>query len=105
MEYVIAIKRVKDYFGDPLVESRDSWEYAQYGMLIKFPIKKACFGKESTATKFGSVEEALRWWNNNKKSFTSEYIDLENYDLSSLTIMRHVNYYEEISKNLSFDIR
>lgn len=99
-EYVIAIKRVKDYFGDPIVEGRDPWEYAQYGITTAFPIRHVSFGKRSTAIRFSSEYAAKTWWENNRKYFTSEFMDIDHYDLSTLAVMEHIDYYK-VSENLS----
>lgn len=77
-QYVIAIKQIRDYYGNPT----EKWLFAQYddhcgSYSSGYPI----FSDEHHAITFNSVKEAQEWWNRNSKD-----IRLDKYDLSTLSV-------------------
>ena len=81
--YVISIQRVTSYTGKKL--DTPEWEYAQYD-TGSFSTGYPCFSSLLHAIKFNSVEEAEKWFKEEKKYLTS-MLD-KNYNLSSLGIRK-----------------
>ena len=82
--YVISIQRVTSYTGKKL--DAPELEYAQYDNYAgSFSTGYPCFGSLLHAIKFNSVEEAEKWFAEEKT-----YLDFDsrNYNLSSLGIRK-----------------
>lgn len=79
-QYVIAIKRIRDYYDKEPIER---WEFAQYDEHAgSFSSGYPVFGPEHYAITFDSIEFAETWWKRN-----SQYIYYNNnYDLSTLNV-------------------
>ena len=82
--YVISIQRVTSYTGKKL--DTPEWEYAQYDNAGSFSTGYPCFSSLLHAIKFNSVEEAEKWFKEEKEYLTS-MLD-RNYNLSSLGIRK-----------------
>ena len=83
--YVISIQRVTSYTGKKL--DTPEWEYAQYDNYAgSFSTGYPCFSSLLHAIKFNSVEEAEKWFKEEKKYLTP-ILD-RNYNLSSLGIRK-----------------
>lgn len=91
-KFVISIKRIKDYGGsnNTLPENEQFWEYAQYDSHGgSFSTGYPCFSFECHARTFASVEDAEKWWEDNKKYIF--YGDREsNYDITTLAIRERI---------------
>lgn len=90
-QYVIAIKEVRNYCGQPT----ETWVFAQYddhsgSFSTGYPI----FSYEHHAIVFDSVEKAEEWWNRNSKD-----IAFDRYDLSTLGV------YERTYKKTEWSIK
>lgn len=82
--YVLSIKRVRDIFGEGLIIPE--WEYATYdnfsgSMSSGYPI----FAGLHHALRFNTPEAAEQWFEKN-----SQYINLSNYDKTSLAVRKMV---------------
>ena len=95
MKYVISIKRTRSYIGAPLKNEEQYYEYASIDRYAgSFSTNYPIFSRNrSHAVEFGSVDEALEWWNTGKEFLTQHYLEGHNYDLSTLAIREeHVSY-------------
>lgn len=83
--YIISIQRVTSYTGKKL--DNPEWEYAQYDNYAgSFSTGYPCFGSLLHAIKFNSVEEAEKWFEEEKEYLTPRLN--KNYNLSSLGIRK-----------------
>ena len=101
-KYVISIKRIKDYSGNVLPDNEHFWEYAQYDDHAgSFSTGYPCFSDEYHAKTFVSVEEAEKWWNDNKKYMFYGCRESSKYDITTLAIRERIY---KPSKKLSTNI-
>lgn len=92
-KYVISIKRIADYSGsnNALPENEQFWEYAQYDDHAgSFSTGYPCFGCEYHAKTFVSVEDAEKWWKDNKKYMFYGCSGKYAYDISTLAIRERI---------------
>lgn len=65
-KYVISVKRVRDYSGCHLEESKQYFEYAQIDdkgpMATGWPCLSSFYGAKT----FNTVDDALAWWKSNR---------------------------------------
>ena len=84
--YVISVKRTKNYIGNQLAEGNQYWEYAQYDDHAgSFSTGYPCFGGETYAETFDSIEKAREWFYKE-----SQYLKDNNHDWTTLAIRERV---------------
>lgn len=94
LKYVLSIKRVKDIFGEEMIDPE--WEYATYdnfsgSMSSGYPI----FAGFSHAISFPTTEAAEKWFKEN-----SQYINLSSYDKSTLAVRKLIfETVKQVSRN------
>lgn len=91
--YVISVKRIKDYKGEPI---EGEFNYAGHDthagtMSTGYPIFCSWIGN---ADRFSSVEEAKKWWEENSKHLVG--LNVSHYDMSTLAIRKIV--YKTVEK-------
>ena len=91
-KYVIAVKRIRDYFNEPT----EKWEYAQFDNYSgSFSTGYPVFGSECHATTFDSVELAEDWL----KRFTKDIRFNNDYDLLTLNVYERT--YKEVESKIN----
>ena len=89
--YVISVKRTKNYNNEALKEEEQYFEYVGFDnhsgpMSTGYP----CFTLECHAHRFDTEDAAKAWWDKNK-DIISRTTNLRRYDLSTLAV-RKVSY-------------
>lgn len=93
--FVIAIKRIGDYYGKPYAKDKHEWEYAQIDSHAgSFSTVYPCFSGITWAEKFASVEDAKEWFNKEKRYLMR--LNPRSYDINSVCIQEIV--YNEVEK-------
>lgn len=91
-QYVISVKRIKNYCGEPVNEFVYAGHDTHAGsMSTGYPIFCSWVGD---ADRFSSVEEAKNWWEKNSKDLLS--FSGDTHDLSTLAIRKVI--YKTIEK-------
>lgn len=86
--FVVAIKRIGDYMGNPYPVEKHRWSYGQFDNYAgSFSTGYPCFADINHAQRFPTIEEAERWYVEHKRD-----IDLSPriYDLNSLCVQEIV---------------
>lgn len=87
--YVISVKKIRDYYGKPLSEEKQCWEYARDDTGGSYCSGYPCWSCESGAKTFASVESAKKYY-----SFAREYLitksNLDKYDWNTFAIRKRI---------------
>lgn len=91
MEYLLSMKRIKDYGGNLFDTEKQHYEYASYDIYASsrstgYPVFD---DYRPHAIEFKSVWEAIEWRNVNKRYISS----LCRYDLSTLAVRKEIVHY------------
>lgn len=92
--FVVAIKRIGDFYGKPYPADRQRWSYGQFDNYAgSFSTGYPCFADITHAQKFPTVEEAKRWYAECKRDLD---LNPRTYDLNSLCVQEVV--FNEVAK-------
>lgn len=87
--YVISVKKIKDYYGKPLSEENQCWEYAQDDTGTSLSSGYPCWASEYGAKVFHSIEDAKQYY-----KFARIYLitkdNLNKYDWNTLAIRKRI---------------
>ena len=92
-KYLISIKRTHDYHGMLLEKDKQYWEFVTANNSTGRP----CYNSDERRMMiFDSIKQAKEWWNFNKQYLSSQYINTDHYDMSTLGIMERIIDYKSI---------
>lgn len=87
--YVISVKKVNDYYGNPLSEDKQDWEYLGDDVGTSLSSGYPCWLSERSANIFKSVDEAKQYFEFARRYIITPYT-LNKYDWNTLAIRKRV---------------